>query len=203
MNRNDSILSRIFTTYGAVSFVAMATVLSAGCGGGEGSASAEVAAPETLAQSAQVAQSGAETTLELDAPQAAPEVVARLEPAAPEPSPELGAHAGVTVRRMAVTRTIEGREPVDGGTTFVASHDKLYAFVDIRNEGDELEIVHVTFERPDGRTTGHVELDIPANVGRWRTWAFTRHAQMPGDWVAVLATDDGVVIGRVPFSVEG
>lgn len=198
MNRNDSNLSRMLST------VALATLLAVGCGGSESAASSEVAAPETLTQSAQAAQSGAEVMLDLEAPEATPEVeVARLEPLAPEPTPELGAHAGLTLRRMEVTRTIEGREPIDGGANFVASHDKLYAFVDIRNDTDELAFVHITFERPDGRTTGHVELDIPANVGRWRTWAFTRHAQMSGDWTAVLATDEGVVIGRVPFTIEG
>ena len=45
-------------------------------------------------------------------------------------------------------------------------------------------------------------LEIPGAARRWRTWAFTRNANVAGDWEALLVTEDGDVIGRHPFAIE-
>jgi len=120
----------------------------------------------------------------------------------PPVEPELRAHADVTLRRMALSRTIEAREPVDAGDVFGASSDRLYAFFDIRNGSEEEQTFTVTFEGPAGRSTGHVELTVPAEVPRWRTWAWTRNATEPGDWVAEIRSADGTLLGSHDFTIE-
>lgn len=133
-------------------------------------------------------------------------VVAESEPE-PEPvieerTPELSSAEGVTVRRMMLARTIEDREPVSPSTEFRATSDRLYAFFDIRNEADADATFLVTFDGPDGRSAGHVELSVPADVGRWRTWAYTRNATEPGEWVAQLHDVDGNLLASQAFIIS-
>jgi hypothetical protein len=109
--------------------------------------------------------------------------------------------SALRVRRLTITSAIHDREPEDDLTTLHAGdHDRVYAFLELENRGDETTVV-VTFERDDGTITGDVELDIPANVGRWRTWAFTRHLT-PGQWRAVVRDSERFVISDQSFDVE-
>lgn len=125
------------------------------------------------------------------------------EPEVAEPeAPSLRSAEGVSVRRMMLSRTIEDREPVAPSTEFHASSDRLYAFFDIRNENDEEATFLVTFDGPGGRSAGHVELSVPADVGRWRTWAYTRNATEPGEWVAQLHDVDGNLLGSQAFTIR-
>ncbi|MEM9190340.1 MAG: hypothetical protein AAGF12_14240 [Myxococcota bacterium] len=111
------------------------------------------------------------------------------------------AHEALTLRRLEVTRSIEGREPLDPGTSFSSVQAPLFAFIDCANEGAEDQELMVTFEHESGRTAGHVALEIPAEVPRWRTWMRSSHVTVPGAWEAVVRVD-GEVIGRQPFVVE-
>jgi hypothetical protein len=65
--------------------------------------------------------------------------------------------------------------------------------------------VRITFERQregaKGKTTGHVELAIPASSSRWRTWAKTQLIDEPGQWAAVLRDERGHELARTPFEV--
>ena len=119
----------------------------------------------------------------------------------PEREPSLRTVDGVSVRRMMLSRAIEEREPVSPSTEFRASSDRLYAFFDLRNEGDEEASFLVTFEGPGGRSAGHIELRVPANAPRWRTWAYTRNATEPGEWVAQLHDVDGHLLGSRAFII--
>ncbi len=115
--------------------------------------------------------------------------------------PELFADRGLQVRRMRLATEIEAREPVDPRVTFSVG-ERVHAFFELRNdalEGRELE-VHLV--GPSGRMTGGVVLEIPAEARRFRTWAFTRNANVVGDWEAQLVTEQGDVIGRHPFTIE-
>ena len=116
--------------------------------------------------------------------------------------PELRRVGDVAVRRMALSRWVEAREPVDPDDVFTASSDRLYAFFDVRNDGEDEAYLSVTFEGPAGRSTGHVELSVPAGAPRWRTWAWTRHATEPGTWQAVLRDEGGALLARHDFVVE-
>lgn len=128
-------------------------------------------------------------------------------PAEPEPeafvppAPELREVDGLSVARLAVAPRVEGREPVGAGYEQAADHERLYVFVELRNERFEDSEVIVTFERPDGTVTGDVLLEVPARSPRWRTWMYSRYVHAPGRWTAVVRTFEGELLGRTEILV--
>ncbi len=128
-------------------------------------------------------------------PVAAPPSVERREGATPS---EPGAPR---VRRLVVTSGVAGHEPLDELDEVRVGSGPLYAFVDAANGGGETTL-EVTFEH-DGsaRSTGHIELDVPAHARRHRTWAFTRGIRTEGLWYAVVRDAHGEELARVPFDV--
>jgi hypothetical protein len=75
--------------------------------------------------------------------------------------------------------------------------------VEATNPGGAAATLVVTFEDESGEQYGAVDLEIPAGVERWRTWAWTRYAKTPGVWHAVVRTAAGEEVGRHRFEVEG
>lgn len=125
-------------------------------------------------------------------------------PVAPSPRVTRPAVEGLRVRRLVLARGVAGREPVSPTTTFrAADAQRVFAFVELENRGDEAE-VRVRFEPRDEprRAVGHVALPVPGGRAAHRTWAYTRMARRPGAWVAVVETDDGRELARAPFTVE-
>ncbi len=185
------------TTAFALTAILIASL--AGC-----SESARAATPAPTTELAPAASEDTETPAEItETPEAieAPAVAEAPEtPSLDEPS--LHSVEGITARRMVLTRRIEDREPAAATTNFSASSERLYAFFDLRNTTDEDATLFVTFEGPGGRSTGHVELDVPADSFRWRTWAWTQHATEPGEWVAQLHDEEGELLASQPFVVE-
>ncbi len=117
------------------------------------------------------------------------------------PAPELYSEDGLTLRRFALSRAVQNREPVDPAQAFVNEEAPLFAFVDVANATDEDRSVRVIFESPTGEQMGLVDLDVPSEAPRWRTWALSRMITEPGRWEAVVETDEGAVIGRVSFEI--
>ncbi|MCA9528615.1 MAG: DUF2914 domain-containing protein, partial [Myxococcales bacterium] len=138
-----------------------------------------------------------------DAQPPAQPVAPAAEPAATEgdtDATEFG-RADVSVRRVALTRAIVDREPLEPATEFEAKPKRLYAFVDLRNDGDGPGKVRVRFLGPDHAVTGDVLLDVPASVPRWRTWAWTQYATRPGPWEVVVERADGTRLDSATFTV--
>jgi len=112
---------------------------------------------------------------------------------------------GLRVRRLAVGTGIEGREPVGASERFDAEQERLYVFVELANRGDETQ-VEVSFEPEsptrDAHVTGLVDLEVPARVGRHRTWAWSRNVHAPGHWSAVVRDLEGRELARTRFVVE-
>ena len=82
-------------------------------------------------------------------------------------------------------------------------HDeRVYAFVEVRNDSERDETLLVHFIGPDGQVSGGIELRIPASTPRWRTWAYTRNANEPGLWRVEIRSEDGALLGALPFEVE-
>ncbi|MEM9071937.1 MAG: DUF2914 domain-containing protein [Myxococcota bacterium] len=152
----------------------------------------------------------AQPRVEAPAPVLEPSVPEVVEPAmedavedpVEEPSAELHVRESVRARRMLLARRVEAREPVSPATTFSASNERLYAFFELQNSSDEDQFLSVTFEGPDGRSTGHVELEVPAESWRWRTWAWSQHVNEPGSWRAELRTEAGELVAAHDFFVE-
>lgn len=109
---------------------------------------------------------------------------------------------GVVIQRMLTAPAIENREPVAALSIFGHHDEKVYAFVEVSNESETDQTLLVHFVGPDGQVSGGIELRIPANAPRWRTWAYTRHAKDPGLWRVELRTLEGALLGALPFEVE-
>jgi hypothetical protein len=107
---------------------------------------------------------------------------------------------GLTVKRIAITRGIEHREPV-AADSLSASSEPLYAFVELRNDSESDQKVVISFES-GGARRGLIELSVPAKNRRWRTWGKTTRVRQAGDWVAVVRTAGGDELGRKAFTLN-
>ncbi len=168
------------------------------------------AAPAAPAEGTAIAPQ--EPAVEVAAPDETVEgAVAEIAPEAPEitealpegdVAPALAPRLGQGVRRAALSRRIVDREPEEVATHFAGSPGRLYAFFELSNPSEEDRAYTVRFEGPNGRSSGHVTLRVPAARRRWRTWAWTAHAQTPGSWEAQLVDESGEVVAALPFEIE-
>jgi len=109
---------------------------------------------------------------------------------------------GVTLQRFITTSQIEKREPIDPTSLFGPMDEKVYAFVEVSNESESDKSLFVHFIGPNEKVTGGIELEIPASVPRWRTWAYTRHFDAPGPWRVEIRDEEGSLLGALPFEVD-
>lgn len=110
-------------------------------------------------------------------------------------------HAPVQVKRLVVTEAVEDREPVDVAAVVNGDHP-VFAFVELATgQGAEQQLV-VSFEHETGSSTGVVNLNVPANQTRWRTWGRTHTINRDGRWSAVVRDGQGAVLGRTEFTVR-
>jgi len=154
------------------------------------------------------ADPAAEESLAKEQP-AAP-TVAKAEPApakqdepaaAPEPSPRADAEQ-LDVKRFVAASDVKDREPVAPGTSFEAGSQRVYAFVEMANRSPHDGAIRIVFEKGTTRV-GLIDLDIPGDSGRWRTWGYTRGLREPGTWnVVVRDVDTGKVLARQPIEVK-
>jgi hypothetical protein len=121
---------------------------------------------------------------------------------APSFDPVVESIDGVAIQRFVTTSAIDEREPTDPTSTFSPRHERVYAFVEVSNESESNKSLFVHFIGPKEKVSGGVELEIPASVPRWRTWAYTRHFEEPGLWRVEIRDVDGALLGALPFEVE-
>jgi len=120
----------------------------------------------------------------------------------PSFEPELESVDGLTIQRLVTAPAVERREPLAASSVFGPHDERVYAFVEVRNESEDDKILLVHFIGPEGQVSGGIELRIPAAAPRWRTWAYTRNATMPGLWRVEIRSEDGTLVGALPFEVE-
>jgi hypothetical protein len=116
--------------------------------------------------------------------------------------PELEASAGLTIQRLVTATGVDQREPVAPSAFFGQRDARIYAFVEASNESHEEETLTIHFIGPEGQVSGGIELRIPAEAPRWRTWAFTEHAKDPGLWRVEIRSSEGTLLGALPFEVD-
>jgi hypothetical protein len=145
---------------------------------------------------AEIATSGAVVVEPVRATAAAAEPAAPIVKA-PAATPQIAAGA-LAVRRLVVTHAIENREPVSGELRL--GDEPIVAFVEVGSSAPVEQTVIVSFERA-GSSVGHVKLRVPAQSRRWRTWAQTRRIREPGQWDAVVRSEQGRELFRTPFQV--
>lgn len=105
------------------------------------------------------------------------------------------------VKRLVIASEIKEREPVELTDAKVA--EPVVAFVEFKNAEDIETGVIVTFEHEGGHKVGFVELNIPGNSPRYRTWARTRNIKKSGEWTAVVKSKSGEELARKTFQVTG
>lgn len=113
-----------------------------------------------------------------------------------------GASAGdveLKVKRLVVTHAIEQREPV--AVEALSTAKQVVAFVELANAGADAGKVVITFEHEGQPSVGHIELEVPGDQPRWRTWGKTRMVKTAGEWEAVVSTADGTELAREKFVV--
>jgi hypothetical protein len=116
--------------------------------------------------------------------------------------PSVESVGGIAIQRLVTASEIDKREPVDPTSSFGPHHDRVYAFVEVSNDAESEKSLFVHFIGPNGKVSGGIELEIPASVPRWRTWAYTRHFDAPGLWRVEVRDAEGSLLGALPFEVE-
>ena len=117
-----------------------------------------------------------------------------------EPAHAKAATPALKLVRFELSKGIEGREPVNPGSQFVAG-SKVYAFLELANKGGVESALLVRFERVDSKATRELRLGVPRDVPRHRTFAFATLAKQPGTYRCVVTTEDGVVLAEKSFEV--
>lgn len=117
-------------------------------------------------------------------------------PSAPVPSTDLP-----RVKRLVIASSIENREPIE--ITEGKVEEPFLAFVELEHKGSQDAGLVVTFEHAEGTKVGFVELEVPAESPRYRTWARTRNIREPGTWTAVVKSKSGEELARKSFTVAG
>ncbi|MEM6962535.1 MAG: DUF2914 domain-containing protein [Myxococcota bacterium] len=115
--------------------------------------------------------------------------------------PKLQEVHSLKLTRLSIATSIEEREPVGASSEFQANPERLFAFLQVRNDRTEDVRVVVTFEHSSGLVTGNATLTVPPDQPRWRTWASSRNIRRTGTWTAVVKTEDGSTLGTLPFQV--
>jgi hypothetical protein len=105
------------------------------------------------------------------------------------------------VKRLVVTSAVKDREPV-AETTLTAGDAPILAFVEMASSADVDQKIVINFEHADGKKVGFVELKVPKEQTRWRTWGQTRNIRKAGTWTAIVSTADGVELKRTTFEVS-
>ncbi|MDH3199573.1 MAG: DUF2914 domain-containing protein [Myxococcales bacterium] len=115
--------------------------------------------------------------------------------------PTLQSSDGISIHRLVTAPDVQGREPLAASSVFGHDEEKVYAFFELSNESEEPKTVTVFFVGPFGQVNGGIELEVPGNVPRWRTWAYTRFADKLGLWRVEVRSSAGVLLGSLPFEV--
>ena len=105
------------------------------------------------------------------------------------------------VKRLVIASAVQEREPVELEEGKVS--EPILAFLELKNIGESESGVVVTFEHESGKKVGFVELSVPAESNRYRTWARTRNIQESGTWTAIVQSKTGEELARKSFTVAG
>lgn len=108
---------------------------------------------------------------------------------------------GPSVKRLIMASDVKDREPIELGQA--QSKQPVVAFVELNNASGAESSVVITFEHENGKKVGFIELNVPGESPRHRTWGRTRNIDESGIWTAVVRTKEGEELARQSFSVTG
>jgi hypothetical protein len=130
------------------------------------------------------------------APQSAPAPAAApaSAPAATVPVPA----EGLTVSRMEMATSIEDRQPSGVATSFPATQDKVYCYLELKNVAKDQTITYAwTFGDQTDRVTQQIK-----KAARWGTWGTKTIAGRKGDWKVDVFDESEAVLKSASFKVE-
>jgi hypothetical protein len=116
------------------------------------------------------------------------------------PAPDTAAAApSLTIARMEIAGGVENREPVNIASTFPASTENVYCFLELRDVPKDTAVTYVwTLGMNEmGKVTQQVK-----KSWRWRTWASKSLGGMKGDWKVDVLDEAGTVLKSATFKVE-
>ncbi len=116
--------------------------------------------------------------------------------------PETSGHSDLSVLRAYVCRGIEQSEPTEAGKSFIPAPDgvlHLCCFSEIGAPAGPDTVVHVWYWGQ--REMASVRLGVKGP--RWRTWSTKQILDdWKGEWHVDITDRNGVLLSRLPFSVE-
>jgi len=105
------------------------------------------------------------------------------------------------VKRLVIARGVEDREPLP--LTEGVAGESVTAFVELKHLAETDSEVLITFEHESGKKVGFIQLPVPKESPRYRTWGRTQNIQDAGEWTAVVTTRAGEELSRAQFTVQG
>lgn len=117
-------------------------------------------------------------------------------------NPPVSENAGApTVKRLVIASGVVEREPL--ALVDAQVDEPVVAFVELSNKSEQERTIVVTFEHESGKEVGFIELTVPGESPRYRTWGRTRNIKEPGKWDVVVVGKGGQELARESFSVAG
>lgn len=107
---------------------------------------------------------------------------------------------GFSLPRVALSYEVENREPTQVSERF-SNGTRVHLFMEARNKSKEALTLIVRWHDPTLAHPISVPLKVPANVGRYRTWANSSPIKGPGTHQVSVQIKDGPEIFRRQFEV--
>lgn len=106
---------------------------------------------------------------------------------------------GFTIDRMEMCTGVKNNEPVGAASSFPASQEKAYCFLEIKDVARETSIIYVW------KFGGKEMLKMPQTVkalSKYRTWAYKNFHGNKGEWTVEIQDAGGKVLKTAGFKVE-
>jgi hypothetical protein len=103
--------------------------------------------------------------------------------------------------RLVVTKELRNKEPVVSAGPLLADGEAVIAFLELANPSPSEGRVRVVFEQTGAPPVGHVELKVPAQARKWRTWARSELVRQPGRWTARVFAPSGQRLAERSFEL--
>ena len=114
---------------------------------------------------------------------------------APAPAPS----ASLELARMEICGSVMDRKPVDVSSTFAATQDKVYCYLEFKDVKKETA-VNVVWTLGQNEM-GKVTLTIKP-YAKFRTWASKTINGMKGDWKVDVVDEQGAILKTAAFKVQ-
>jgi hypothetical protein len=111
----------------------------------------------------------------------------------------VSAFAEVKVNRIAISKSIQNREPVQAQNEFKNDVKKLYCFTEIVTDKFPTKVVHIWLYKDN------IVAEVPLNVNskKWRTYSSKKISPTAiGDWKVEIYSEDGKLIDSINFTVK-